>query len=47
MEKKKAQYESPKITTYTEEEVMEIIGPAHTLTSGGPSCGRRRRRRCS
>jgi len=36
MESKKIQYESPKIITYTEEEIAAIIGPAHTVTSGGP-----------
>jgi len=44
MEKKKALYESPQITTYTEEEIMEIIGPAQTCTSSGSPSGRGGRR---
>ncbi len=31
MEKK--QYEKPQVVTYNEEEIMDIIGPAHTCTS--------------
>ena len=26
-------YEAPKVTTYSEEEIMDIIGPAQTCTS--------------
>ena len=29
-------YESPQIVTYTEEDVLEELGPAQTLTSGAP-----------
>ena len=36
MEDKKKRYETPAITTYTEEEITSIIGPAHTVTSGCP-----------
>lgn len=33
MERKK-EYEKPKVVTYSEEEILEIIGPAQTCTSG-------------
>ena len=36
MDTKKVEYEVPKIITYTEEEILEKLGPAHTVTSGGP-----------
>ena len=36
MEDQKKSYETPVIITYTEEEIAGIIGPAHTVTSGGP-----------
>ena len=32
MERKK-EYEKPEVVTYSEEEMMEIIGPAQTCTS--------------
>jgi hypothetical protein len=32
MEKK--QYEKPQITTYTEKEILDIIGPAQTIITG-------------
>jgi hypothetical protein len=32
MEKKP--YEKPKVTTYSEAEILDIIGPAQTSTSG-------------
>jgi hypothetical protein len=28
-------YEPPKITTYSEEEILELIGPANTIGSPG------------
>lgn len=33
---KKIDYDTPKITTYTEEDILNIVGPAQTVTSGGP-----------
>ena len=30
---KKKEYEAPKVTSYSEEEIMDIIGPAQTCTS--------------
>lgn len=36
MEDQKNRYETPAVITYTEEEIAAIIGPAHTVTSGGP-----------
>jgi len=30
----KKDYEKPKITTYSEEEILDMIGPAQTITSG-------------
>ncbi len=36
MDSKKIVYEAPKIITYTEEEILEKLGPAQTVTSGGP-----------
>jgi hypothetical protein len=30
---RKKEYEAPKVTTYSEEEIMDIIGPAQTCTS--------------
>ncbi len=36
MDIKKIDYEAPKIITYTEEDILEKLGPAHTVTSGGP-----------
>jgi hypothetical protein len=36
MEDQKKRYETPVIITYTDEEITNIIGPAHTCTSGGP-----------
>jgi hypothetical protein len=37
-EKKLPEYEAPKMLTYTEEEVFEMLGPAHTgSTAGGNS----------
>jgi hypothetical protein len=32
MERKK-EYEKPKVITYSEDEIMDIIGPAQTCTS--------------
>ncbi len=29
----KKEYESPKVITYSEEAILEIIGPAQTMTS--------------
>ncbi len=34
MERKK-EYEKPKVITYTEDEITDIIGPAQTITSPG------------
>ena len=34
MTKEKKQWEVPEIITYSEDEIMEIIGPAHTIVSG-------------
>ncbi len=31
---KKKEYESPKVVTYTEEDILTIIGPAQTCTTG-------------
>jgi len=36
MDTMKVDYEAPKIITYTEEEILEKLGPARTITSGGP-----------
>jgi hypothetical protein len=36
MEDQKKRYETPAIRTYTEDEIAAIIGPARTVTSGGP-----------
>jgi hypothetical protein len=36
MEDQEKYYDKPAIITYTEEEIAGIIGPAHTVTSGGP-----------
>jgi hypothetical protein len=36
MEAHKNRYETPEILTYTDDEIAAIIGPAHTVTSGGP-----------
>ena len=36
MKDKKVEYEAPKVITYTEEEILNKLGPAHTVTSGGP-----------
>lgn len=33
-EKKLPEYEAPKMLTYTDEEVFEMLGPAHTAISG-------------
>jgi hypothetical protein len=33
MKMQKKEYEAPKVITYTEEEFLEIIGPAKTCTS--------------
>jgi hypothetical protein len=33
MERKK-EYEKPKVITYSEDEIMDIIGPAQTCTTG-------------
>lgn len=33
-EKKLPEYESPKIVTYTDEELLEMLGPAHASISG-------------
>jgi hypothetical protein len=34
MKKEKKQWEVPEIITYSEDEIMEMIGPAQTITSG-------------
>lgn len=34
-EKKLPEYEAPKMLTYTDEEVFEMLGPAHTGSIGG------------
>ncbi len=31
----KKEYEAPKVITYSEEEIMDIIGPAQTVASVG------------
>ncbi len=31
----KKQYEKPQVTTYSEAEILEIIGPAQTIVSQG------------
>ncbi|GJQ24335.1 MAG: hypothetical protein HBSAPP01_21250 [Candidatus Brocadia sapporoensis] len=33
-EKKLPEYEAPKMLTYTDEEIFEMLGPAHTVISG-------------
>ena len=43
MEEKKPTYEAPKVVTYSEDEIMEMIGPAQTAGSntcaGNPGIG--------
>ena len=34
MDKQSKEYEAPKVITHTEDEVLEIIGPAQTCTTG-------------
>jgi len=34
MEKLLPQYEPPVVTTYTNEDILEELGPARTMTSG-------------
>lgn len=36
-EKKLPEYEAPEVTTYTDEEIFEMLGPAHT--GSGPGSG--------
>ena len=36
----KTQYEKPEITTYSEEEILELIGPANTVGSDLPGNGK-------
>lgn len=33
----KREYEKPKVITYSEDEILDIIGPAQTCT-GSPTC---------
>lgn len=35
----KAPYKKPEITTYSEEDILELIGPAHTVGSDFPGNG--------
>ena len=35
----KTHYKKPEITTYSEEEISELIGPAHTVGSDLPGNG--------
>lgn len=37
--KMKRPYQKPEITTYSEEEILELIGPAHTVGSDFPGKG--------
>lgn len=40
LEKKKyLRYESPKITTYTQEDILEQIGPAQACSPNPQACG--------
>lgn len=32
--KRRKEYEKPKVITYTEDEILDTIGPAQTCTSG-------------
>jgi hypothetical protein len=32
---KEKKYEKPVVTTYSEQEIMQIIGPAQTVITGG------------
>ena len=36
-ERKLPEYETPKVTTYSDEEIFEMLGPAHTgsVSNGG------------
>ncbi len=34
MKKLNKEYEKPKVITYTEEDILDIIGPAQTCTTG-------------
>lgn len=34
-DKKLPEYETPKVLTYTDEEVLEMLGPAHTGSTEG------------
>ncbi len=34
MKKDYKEYEKPKVITYSEEEILEIVGPAQTCTTG-------------
>lgn len=36
-ERKLPEYETPKIVTYTDDELFEMLGPAHASTSGAIS----------
>jgi len=36
MEEKKPTYEAPKVVTYSEDEIMEQLGPAQTCASFAP-----------
>lgn len=40
-EQKLLEYEKPKIVTYTDEKILEMLGPAHTQTSGALISGDR------
>lgn len=34
-EKKLPEYETPEVTTYTDEEILEMLGPSHTGSVAG------------
>jgi len=36
----KAQYVKPEVITYSEEDILELIGPAHTVGSDLPGNGK-------
>jgi hypothetical protein len=36
-DKKMPEYEAPKVTTYTDEEILEELGPAQAVYGGVPS----------
>jgi hypothetical protein len=37
MKKEKKVYETPKVITYSEDEILELIGPAQTCSPYNPS----------